>query len=132
MLNSSLASLILPSFTARDYQSEAALFLVEHPRGMLVADPGLGKTGTSLLALDMLKLVGSNFFPALVLAPKRVADVVWSGEKDKWSSFQHLNVVQITADDLDYVHKGRLYSAKNGQLCVGAADIYIANYELVE
>jgi SNF2 family DNA or RNA helicase len=84
------------------------------------------------MALDMLKLIGSSFFPALVLAPKRVADVVWSGEKDKWSSFQHLKVVQITANDLDYMHKGKLYHAKNGQLRVGAADLYIANYELVE
>jgi hypothetical protein len=69
----------------------------------------------------MLKLVGSNFFPALVLAPKRVADVVWSGEKDKWASFQHLNVVQITGsltERLDILRKP-------------TADIYVINYELV-
>ncbi len=122
----------LPKFNPRDYQSEAGLFLVEHPRAMLVADPGLGKTGMSLLALDLLKLIGSSFFPALVLAPKRVADVVWAGEKDKWSSFQHLKVQQITPDDLDNVHKGRFKPAKNGPLKVGWADIYICNYELVE
>jgi SNF2-related domain len=120
-MNTSLSSLVLPSFTPRDYQSEAGLFLVEHPRAMLVADPGLGKTGTSLLALDMLKLIGSSFFPALVLAPKRVADVVWSGEKDKWASFQHLNVVQITgtlSERLEILRKP-------------TADIYVINYELV-
>jgi SNF2-related domain len=113
--------LILPAFSPRDYQSEAALFLVGRPRSMLVADPGLGKTGTSLLALDMLKLIGSNFFPALVLAPKRVADVVWSGEKDKWSSFQHLNVVQITG-----TLEERLEILRRP-----TADIYVINYELV-
>ena len=121
MIDTSLSSLILPAFNPRDYQSEAATFLVDRPRSMLVADPGLGKTGTSLLALDMLKLVGSNFFPALILAPKRVADVVWSGEKDKWSSFQHLNVVQITGtlqERLEILRKP-------------TADIYIINYELV-
>lgn len=131
-MNTSSRSLILPAFTPREYQSQAALFLVDRPRSMLVADPGLGKTGTSLMALDMLKLIGSSFFPALVLAPKRVADVVWAGEKDKWASFQHLNVVQITGNDLDYVHKGKLFSAKNWQLRVGAADLYICNYELAE
>jgi hypothetical protein len=116
----SISLISLPTFRPRDYQSEAATFLVEHPRAMLVADPGLGKTGTSLLALDMLKLVGSSFFPALVLAPKRVADVVWSGEKDKWSSFQHLNVVQITGTE----------SERKGILRRPTADIYICNYEL--
>jgi hypothetical protein len=88
---------------------------------MLVADPGLGKTGTSLMALDLLKLVGSSYFPALVLAPKRVADVVWSGEKSKWSSFQHLNVVQITGTE----------AARREILRRPVADLYICNYELV-
>jgi hypothetical protein len=121
VLDTSLSSLILPSFNPRDYQSEAATFLVEHPRAMLVADPGLGKTGTSLLALDMLRLIGSSFFPALVLAPKRVADVVWSGEKDKWASFQHLNVVQITGTEVE----------RREILRRPVADIYVCNYELV-
>ena len=121
MIDTSLSSLTLPAFSPRDYQSEAALFLVDRPRSMLVADPGLGKTGTSLLALDMLKLVGSNFFPALVLAPKRVADVVWCGEKDKWSSFQHLKVVQITG-----TLQERLEILRRP-----TADIYVINYELV-
>jgi hypothetical protein len=111
----------LKQFNPRDYQSEAAMFLVDHARGMLVADPGLGKTGTSLLALDMLRMVGSNFFPALVLAPKRVADVVWAGEKDKWSSFQHLNVVQITGTEAE----------RREILRRPTADIYVCNYELV-
>jgi SNF2 family DNA or RNA helicase len=97
------------------------MFLAEHQRAMLVADPGLGKTGTSLLALDMLKLVGSSFFPALVLAPKRVADVVWSGEKDKWASFQHLNVVQITGTETE----------RREILRRPVADLYVCNYELV-
>ena len=120
-MNTSNSSLILPAFNPRDYQSEAATFLVDRPRSMLVADPGLGKTGTSLLALDMLRLVGSSFFPALVLAPKRVADVVWSGEKDKWSSFQHLNVVQITGTAQE-----RLDTLRRP-----TADLYVLNYELV-
>jgi hypothetical protein len=73
------------------------------------------------MALDLLKLVGSSYFPALVLAPKRVADVVWAGEKNKWASFQHLNVVQITGnlqERLDLLRRP-------------TADIYIINYELV-
>jgi SNF2 family DNA or RNA helicase len=89
---------------------------------MLVADPGLGKTGTTLQALEMLKIVGSSFFPALVLAPKRVADVVWTGERDKWSSFQDLSVVKVMGD-----RDSRLESLRRS-----VADLYVCNYEMVE
>lgn len=88
---------------------------------MLVADPGLGKTGTTLLALDLLKLLGSNYFPALVIAPKRVADVVWTGERDKWHSFAGLSVQRITGTA----------SERSATLARLSADIYVINYELV-
>lgn len=89
---------------------------------MLVADPGLGKTTTSLLALDYLTLLGSNFFPALVLAPKRVADVVWTGEVAKWARFNHLRIVQITGTE----------AQRREILRRPVYDIYVINYELVE
>jgi SNF2 family DNA or RNA helicase len=88
---------------------------------MLVADPGLGKTGMTIAALDLLKLVGSNFFPALVLAPKRVADVVWTGEAKKWSTFEGLSVRQITGTEAQRLEILR----------TGGADAYVVNYELV-
>lgn len=104
------------------HQVIGSQYLVDHPRCMLVADPGLGKTAMSLAALDLLKLVGSNFFPALVFAPKRVADVVWTGERDKWSSFQDLSMIKVMGErDL------RIASLKRS-----VADIYICNYDLAE
>lgn len=110
-------------FTPRDYQRIGAQFILDHPRCMLIADPGLGKTGTTLMALDLLKLVGSNYFPALVLAPKRVADVVWTNEVEKWSTFKDsLSIVQITGTE-----KQRLEILRAPQ-----SDIYVCNYELVE
>ena len=89
---------------------------------MLVADPGLGKTGMTLQALDLLKLCGSNFFPALVLAPKRVADVVWTGERDKWLNFKDLSMIKVLGE-----REQRLHSLKQS-----VADIYVCNYENVE
>jgi SNF2-related domain len=109
-----------PPFMPREYQRLGAQFLVEHPRCMLVADPGLGKTGMTLMALDMLKLVGSQFFPALVLAPKRVADVVWAAEASRWSTFKDLRVTQITGSP-----EQRLEILRGP-----AADVYVCNYEL--
>src|ERR1700676_4310903 len=89
----------LPQFKPHVHQQIGAQFIIDHPRCMLIADPGLGKTGTALMALGALKLVGSNYFPALVLAPKRVADVVWTGEAKRWSTFGDLSVVQITGSE---------------------------------
>jgi hypothetical protein len=109
-------------FTPRPYQSIGADYLIDHPRCMLVADPGLGKTGTTLRALDMLKLTGSTFFPVLVLAPKRVAEVVWDGERDKWLDFQDLSIIKVLGD-----RDSRIASLKRS-----VADIYVCNYENVE
>jgi SNF2 domain-containing protein len=89
---------------------------------MIVADPGLGKTGMSLMALDLLKLVGSNFFPALVLAPKRVADVVWTGERDKWSTFSDISIIKVIGDK----------EARQAALRQRVADLYVCNYENAE
>lgn len=104
------------------HQIIGADYLVEHPRCMLVADPGLGKTTTVLLGLDHLTLLGSNFFPALVLAPKRVADVVWTGEVAKWARFNHFRIVQITGSE----------EQRREILKRPVYDIYVINYELVE
>lgn len=87
---------------------------------MLVADPGLGKTSTTLLALEILRLLGSNFFPALVFAPKRVADVVWTGERDKWDAFQDLSMIKVMGE-----REIRLDALRRSM-----ADIYVVNYDL--
>jgi SNF2 family DNA or RNA helicase len=107
-------------YAPRNYQRMGTRFLLDHPRCMLVADPGLGKTGMTLSALELLKLGGSNFFPALVLAPKRVADVVWTGERDKWSTFHGLSMIKITGNEAQ-----RLEALRRPM-----ADVYVLNYEL--
>jgi hypothetical protein len=112
----------LLAFNPRDYQQIGTEFMLDHPRCMIIADPGLGKTGMTLSMLGALKLVGSSFLPALVLAPKRVADVVWTNEAKKWSTFKDLSVVQITGTE-----KQRLEILKRP-----AADVYVCNYELAE
>lgn len=53
-------------------------FLQQHPRAGLFLDLGLGKTATVLSALT------SEHLPALVVAPKRVAENTWPEERDLW------------------------------------------------
>lgn len=61
-----------------DYQIVARDFLRERRRAALFLDMGLGKTATALSALEPKHL------PALVVAPKRVAENVWPTEANLW------------------------------------------------
>ena len=64
----------------RPYQSEAAVFLVQHDRAMVLAPVGAGKTAITLTAMQT-----SPVKRWLVLAPKRVATSVWPTEARKWA-----------------------------------------------
>jgi len=62
-------------FQPRPYQRLAVDHLLDVPRGALWAGMGMGKTVSTLAALDALALVSSR--PTLVLAPLRVARDTW-------------------------------------------------------
>lgn len=64
--------------TLHDYQKQAIGFLQARKRAGLFLDMGLGKTAISLSALT------PDSLPALVTAPKRVAENVWSTEAAIW------------------------------------------------
>lgn len=60
------------------YQELAVSFLQQHPRAGLFLDMGLGKTACVLSALT------PEHLPALVIAPKRVAEETWPEEHELW------------------------------------------------
>lgn len=114
-------ALVTPAhFQPRPWGRIGTGFLINNPRGMLVEDPGMGKTAQVYSALDLLMLGGSSFFPALVIAPKRVAEVVWTTEAAKWDAFQHLRVVRLTGE-----------IAERTLALQVPADVYVINYDLV-
>jgi SNF2 family DNA or RNA helicase len=117
-----LADVTRSHFVAHKHQNVARRFLIDTPRANLWMPMGAGKTPTVLSLLDLLQLAGSNFFPALVIAPKRVAQVVWTGEQAKWDAFADLKVVRIlgTADE-------RLAALRGPK-----ADVYVINYDNIE
>jgi SNF2-related domain len=104
------------------YQKQGRDFLVDTARCQLNAGMGLGKTSMTMSALDLLSMAGSNYFPALVMAPKRVAQVVWTGEQAKWDAFQGLNVCRLIGS------KAEMLALLKGP----KADIYTINYENIE
>ena len=79
------------TITLRPYQNDAADFLLDHERAMILAPVGAGKTAITLTAMkDALnKKTVSRF---LVLAPKRVATDVWPVEAPKWAPNLYMRV----------------------------------------
>jgi hypothetical protein len=68
----------------RPYQNQAATFLYERDRAMILAPVGAGKTAITLTAMEEMLFDGIvNRW--LVVAPKRVCTDVWPVEAPKWS-----------------------------------------------
>lgn len=92
----------------RDYQLEAIEFLRDGRGGKaLFLDMGLGKTATCLSALQPRHL------PALVIAPKRVAENVWETEAGIWRPDLSVTVVKG-----DRAKRERLAGAKTDLVVV--------------
>ena len=102
----------------RDYQEQAADFLYEHDRAMILAPVGAGKTAITLTAMqDMLEAGVVERF--LVLAPKRVCTDVWPVEQPKWAPSVTLAVAVGTPAQ----RKAALYSG---------AQIIVTNYDNIQ
>lgn len=75
----------------RPYQDEAADFLFERDRAMILAPVGAGKTAITLTAMQEM-LANGYVKRWLVLAPKRVCTDVWPVEQPKWAPELDLRV----------------------------------------
>ena len=85
----------------------------------------LGKTVTTLTAIDRLLYDYLYDGPVLVIAPKRVAEDTWSKETAKWEHLQHLKVAKIMGTAKKRVEALRTIYDDN------RADVYIINRENV-
>ena len=98
-----------------EYQVQGMEFLLKNAGAGLFLDPGLGKTSTTLGAIKLLKEAG-QIRKVLVVAPLRVAHMVWPEEVKKWTDFHGLRVVVLHGKDKD-------------KLAKQDADIYVINPE---
>jgi SNF2 family DNA or RNA helicase len=78
-------------FVPRDYQCGIRDFILSRRRVNVFAGMGVGKTGSTLAALDILFLFGEAH-RVLVLAPRRVAQSTWPDEVRKWDNLRHLKI----------------------------------------
>lgn len=103
-------------FTPRPYQKLIIDHILQHKRCAVWAGMGMGKTSSTLTALEHLAMVEEK--KTLVLAPKRVATSTWPEELIKWSHTRNMRVQTITGD-----LKERIRAVTE------PADLYTTNYE---
>lgn len=81
-------------YRAYDYQKTATQWIIDKPRCGLFLDMGLGKTVSTLTAIQQL-IDDCDIERVLVVAPKKVAETTWSTEADKWEHLRGLRVVKV-------------------------------------
>ena len=102
----------------RPYQVQAADFLYERDRAMVLAPVGAGKTAITLTAIDDM-LYGLHVRRFLVLAPKRVCTDVWPIEAPKWAEYHTVAVAVGTP-------------AQRKQALESDAKIVVINYDNIQ
>ena len=107
-------------FNPHTYQQYAINHIMDHEASGLFLDMGLGKTITTLVAIENLIML-DEVNKVLVIAPKRVAEDTWSTEINKWDETSHLKISKILGNQ-----KQRLAAIE------ADADIYVINRENVE
>jgi SNF2 family DNA or RNA helicase len=78
-----------------DYQRRIVMHQCSHPQSMIWADPGLGKTVTTLTTIAHLRQQGF-LRGVLIVAPIRVIRLVWRQEAVKWAHTKHLTFSMVT------------------------------------
>lgn len=81
-------------FRPYEYQRTAMQWIIDKPRCGLFLDMGLGKTVSTLTALQWL-IDDCEISRTLVVAPKKVAEATWSTEAEKWEHLHDLKVVKV-------------------------------------
>lgn len=85
------------------YQKACVKHIVEHPYCGVFLDLGLGKTVSTLTAIDLLMFDYCEINSVLVIAPKRVAESVWQEEAEKWEHLKHLRFSKIIGNQVQRI-----------------------------
>lgn len=104
-------------FNPRTYQDLALDHFLGQPRSALWMPMGSGKSVTTLTGLVHLSLA-QDCFPALVIAPRRVAQSTWPDEVTKWKHLHALRVSVVIGT-----------AQERRQALRTPAEIYTINYE---
>jgi SNF2 family DNA or RNA helicase len=101
-----------------DYQCRAVEHILSKNKSALWLDMGLGKTVTTLTAIDTLMYDTMDVHKVLIICPLRVANTVWHTEAKNWSHLKGLKFSIVTGsvtERLAALHR--------------SVDIYVINRE---
>ena len=107
-------------YKAHPYQNFATQHIIDNHAAGLFLDMGLGKTVSTLTAIDSLMFDSLEIRKVLVIAPKRVAEDTWTTESGKWDHLKHLRLSVVLGSERE---RKEALQAK--------ADIYVINRENV-
>ena len=108
-------------YVPHPYQEFAKEFMISNPLSALFLEMGLGKTITTLTAIDELLYDCFEIRKVLIIAPLRVANSTWPSEIKKWEHLKLLRYSIVTGNEAERMH------ALNTK-----AEIYIINRENVD
>lgn len=91
--------MMLPKSAMHNYQLHAAQFILDNPYCALFMEMGLGKTISTLTAIDELMYKDFEINKVLIIAPKNAAESVWDGEINNWQHVSHLKYSLIIGDE---------------------------------
>jgi len=104
-----------------NYQERSVNHILTVPKAALFLDMGLGKTVTTLTAIDDLMYDSFDVSKVLIIAPLRVCNTVWEAEAMKWEHTKDLKFVNLSG--------GRANMIKGLQR---SGDVYLINRENVK
>ena len=86
---------MLTEANLHNYQKACVEHIIAHPYCGVFLEMGLGKTVSTLTAVNSLMNDYCEVNSVLVIAPKRVAESVWQEEAEKWGHLKHLRFSKI-------------------------------------
>lgn len=108
-------------YVPHPYQEFAKEYMISNPLSALFLEMGLGKTITTLTAIDELLYDCFEIRKVLIIAPLRVANSIWPSEIKKWEHLKLLRYSIVTGNEAERV-----------QALNTKAEIYIINRENVD
>lgn len=111
---------ILDITNLHDYQHACVKHIINNHYCGLFLEMGLGKTVSTLTAIDFLKFDYCEITRVLVIAPKRVIESVWQEEAQLWKHLQHLTFSKVMGAE-----------AKRIEALKKPADIYLISRDNV-